>query len=84
MDERSRILICLSAATAANCIPCFEHYQEKADAAGLTCDEILEAAELAQKVKSGAQAVMRNHVRNALGSEESGRAGAAGVSKCSC
>jgi hypothetical protein len=36
MDERTRILICLGSATAANCIPCFEHYYGKAEVAKLT------------------------------------------------
>ena len=54
MDEKTSLLICLGASTAANCIPCFEHYHKKASAAGLTSDEILEAVELANKVKSGA------------------------------
>jgi alkylhydroperoxidase/carboxymuconolactone decarboxylase family protein YurZ len=84
MDERSRILVCLSAAAAANCIPCFVHYQGKADAAGLTSDEILEASELAEKVKSGAHAVMREHVRNAVGAGGPERPCAGSVSKCSC
>jgi AhpD family alkylhydroperoxidase len=60
MDERTSFLICLGAATAANCISCFEHYHKKASAAGLTSEEILEAVELANKVKSGAHLVMRN------------------------
>jgi alkylhydroperoxidase/carboxymuconolactone decarboxylase family protein YurZ len=29
MDVRTSFLICLGAATAANCIPCFEHYHKK-------------------------------------------------------
>jgi alkylhydroperoxidase/carboxymuconolactone decarboxylase family protein YurZ len=30
MDERTSVLVCLGAATAANCVPCFEHYLNKA------------------------------------------------------
>jgi len=36
MDEKSKLLICLGAATAANCIPCFEHYFGKANV--LVCE----------------------------------------------
>ena len=54
MDERTSLLICLGASAAANCIPCFKHYHQKSSAAGLTPEEILEAVELAYKVKSKA------------------------------
>ncbi|MFZ0932150.1 MAG: hypothetical protein WAN11_26360 [Syntrophobacteraceae bacterium] len=33
MDEKTDLLICLGAATAANCIPCFDYYFKKASAA---------------------------------------------------
>jgi alkylhydroperoxidase/carboxymuconolactone decarboxylase family protein YurZ len=54
MDEKTSLLICLGASPAANCIPCFEHYHRKASAAGLTSEQMLEAVELANKVKNGA------------------------------
>ncbi len=69
MEEKTSLLICLGAATAANCIPCFEHYHKKASAAGLTSEEILEAVELASRVKSGAHMVLRNSVKKCLGGE---------------
>jgi len=77
MDEKTTLLICLGASAAANCIPCFEHYHKKASAAGLTSEEILEAVELANKVKSGAHLVMRNSIKIHLGQETPG-------SSCSC
>jgi len=67
MEERTSLLICLAASTAANCIPCFEHYHKKASAAGLTPEEILEAVDLAGRVKSGAQMVMRNSIQKFMG-----------------
>ncbi len=67
MDEKTALLICLGSSAAANCIPCFEHYQKKASAAGLISEEILEAVELAARVKSGAQMVMRNSIKRFLG-----------------
>ena len=67
MDEKTKVLICLGSATAANCIPCFEHYHKKASATGLTSEQILEAVELANKVKSGAHLVMRNSIRTFVG-----------------
>jgi len=84
MDEKTSILICLGASTAANCIPCFEHYHKKASAAGLTFDEILEAVELSNKVKSGAHLVMRNSIKNFMGLENSPAACGCGPTKSSC
>jgi alkylhydroperoxidase/carboxymuconolactone decarboxylase family protein YurZ len=66
MEEKSSLLICLGAATAANCIPCFEHYHTKASAAGLSPQEILEAVELAAKVKNGAHLVIRSRIKSLL------------------
>jgi AhpD family alkylhydroperoxidase len=62
MDEKTKILICLGAATAANCVPCFEHHFQKADAAGLTTEEIREAVDLASQVKKGAHMAIRNTI----------------------
>lgn len=69
MDEKTSVLICLGAATAANCIPCFEHYLKKARELGLPSEAVLEAAELAGKVKSGAHSVMREAIRKFMGQE---------------
>ncbi len=69
MEKKTSLLICLGASTAANCIPCFEHYHKKASAAGITSEEIWEAVELASKVKNGAQLVMHNSRKKFLGEE---------------
>lgn len=69
MDERTRVLICLGAATAANCIPCFEHYFGKAKSVGLPPEEIEEAVDLASQVKKGAHMALRNAVSNAMDRE---------------
>ena len=82
MDGKTSLLICLGASTAANCIPCFEHYHKKASAAGLTSEEILEAVELANKVKSGAHLVMRNSIKIFLGQETP--PASCGLSKSCC
>jgi hypothetical protein len=70
MDEKTSVLVCLGAATAANCVPCFEHYLKKAKGLGLSSAEILEAADLASKVKNGAHLVMRNGIRTFMGNEK--------------
>jgi hypothetical protein len=84
MDEKTSLLICLGASTAANCIPCFEHYHKKASAAGLSSDEILEAVELSTKVKSGAHLVMRNSIKGFMGGEVSSASCGCGPSPRSC
>jgi AhpD family alkylhydroperoxidase len=84
MDEKTSLLICLGASTAANCIPCFEHYHKKASAAGLTPEEILEAVELAGQVKSGAQMVMRNSIKKFMGQETATLACACAPSRSQC
>ncbi len=84
MDERISLLICLGASTAANCIPCFEHYHKKASAVGLTSEEILEAVELANKVKSGAHLVMRSSIKAFMGLETPSVSCSCGPSKGSC
>jgi AhpD family alkylhydroperoxidase len=84
MDKKTSLLICLGASAAANCIPCFEHYQKKASAAGLTPEEILEAVELASKVKSGAHLLMRSCIKNFMGGEKPCNPCASGQIKGSC
>ena len=84
MDEKTSLLICLGASAAANCIPCFEHYHKKASVAGLSSEEILEAVELANKVKSGAHLVMRNSIRNFMGQEVPPASCGLGTSKSCC
>jgi alkylhydroperoxidase/carboxymuconolactone decarboxylase family protein YurZ len=69
MEERTKILICLGASTAANCIPCFEHYSGKAKAVGLSPDEIQEAVDLASQVKKGAHLAIKNRINEIMGRE---------------
>jgi AhpD family alkylhydroperoxidase len=84
MDEKTSLLVCLAASTAANCVPCFEHYLKKAKASGLTSEEVMEAAELAHKVKNGAHLVMRSSIRNFMGAEGPSNLCGDGLSKTSC
>ena len=43
--EKADVLIAIGAATAANCIPCFEHLYEKAVTPGITAAEIKRATQ---------------------------------------
>ena len=67
MDERTKMLISLGAATAANCIPCFEYLFEQSREVNLTDEEIQEAVDIAGKVKNGAQIAMRNFIGDIMG-----------------
>ena len=70
MDEKSKLLICLGAATAANCIPFFEHYFGKAKAGGLKNEEIQEAVDLASQVKKGAHLAIKNCINGLMGEKK--------------
>jgi alkylhydroperoxidase/carboxymuconolactone decarboxylase family protein YurZ len=70
MDEKTRILVCIGASTAANCTPCFEYYFGKAGGVGLETDEIQEAVDLASQVKKGAHMSFRNSIRKKMGGEK--------------
>ena len=70
MEEKIRLLICLGAATAANCIPCFEYYFGKARAGGLKSEEIQEAVDLASQVKKGAHMAIKNCINGLMGEEK--------------
>jgi len=67
MDERTRLLVSLGAAVAANCVPCFEHFLGKTEGAGLTLEEIREATEIADQVKNGARITIMKSIRGIVG-----------------
>jgi alkylhydroperoxidase/carboxymuconolactone decarboxylase family protein YurZ len=68
MDEKTKLLVSLGAAVAANCVPCFEHFLRKTQAVGLTSGEIQEAAEIADQIKSGARITVMSTIREMIGS----------------
>jgi len=67
MDERTKVLISLGASVAANCVPCFEHFLGKTEAARLTPEEIREATEIADQVKNGARITIMKSIRGMIG-----------------
>jgi len=71
MDEKTRLLVSVGAAVAANCVPCFEHFLAKTKAAGLTPEEIQEATEIADQVRSGARITIMKRIRGIIGGGES-------------
>jgi alkylhydroperoxidase/carboxymuconolactone decarboxylase family protein YurZ len=69
MDEKIKLLVCLGAATAANCIPCFEYYYQKAQVSGLGSEDIQEAVDCAYKIKNNINMLMKNSIRTLTGQE---------------
>jgi hypothetical protein len=70
MEEKTKLLICLGAATAANCVPCFEYYFCEAKVAKLAQEEIQLAVDLADKVKQGAFLALKNNINEIMGLKE--------------
>ena len=68
--EKADVLIAIGAATAANCIPCFEHLYEKAVTCGITAAEIKRASQIAGLVKKGAHKAISSSIDDLIGSKE--------------
>ncbi len=67
MEEKTKLLVSLGAAVAANCVPCFEHFLGKTGVAGLSSEEIQEAVEIADQVKNGARITIMSNIRGMIG-----------------
>lgn len=70
LEEKTENLIAIGAATASNCIPCFEHIFEKAISSGITSAEIKRASAIAEQVKKGAHVALANTVSELIGDKE--------------
>ena len=70
LEEKTENLIAIGAATAANCIPCFEHLYEKAITFGIPLAEIRRASDIAAQVKKNAHTALTNSVDELIGSKE--------------
>ena len=70
LEEKIEYLIAIGAATAANCIPCFEHLYEKAITSGITVEQIKRASDIAGQVKKGAHTALTNSVNELIDSVE--------------
>ncbi len=67
MDKKTELLVSLGASVAANCMPCFNYYYQQAERLGLSSAEVLQAMEIANKIKNSLSMLMGNHVRKTLG-----------------
>ena len=70
LEEKTENLIAIGAATAANCIPCFEHLYENAITSGISLAEIRRASDIAAQVKKGAHTALTNSVNELIGTKE--------------
>lgn len=70
LEEKIENLIALGAATASNCIPCFEHIYEKAITSGVSLAEIKRASDIAEQVKKGAHIALSNTISDLVGDNE--------------
>ena len=70
IEDKIENLIAIGAATAANCIPCFEHLYEKAINSGIKLAEIKRASEVAGQVKKGAHIALTNSINELIGIKE--------------
>ncbi len=70
LQDKIENLIAIGAATAANCIPCFEHLYEKAITFGVSLAEIKRASDIAGQVKKGAHIALTNSINELIGLEE--------------
>ena len=70
MDDKTRVLIQIGTAAAANCVPCFNHFYAKAMNLELVDGEILEAVELGNQMKRGAQLAMNNSINEIMGGDK--------------
>jgi hypothetical protein len=67
MDKKTELLVSLAASMAANCLPCFNYYHQQGEKLGLDPAEVLQAMEIANKIKNSLSMLMGNHVRSTLG-----------------
>jgi alkylhydroperoxidase/carboxymuconolactone decarboxylase family protein YurZ len=66
LEDKIENLIAIGAATAANCIPCFDHLYAKAINSGITLAEIKRASEIAGQVKKGAHIALTNSINELI------------------
>lgn len=84
LEEKVEVLIAIGAATAANCIPCFESLYEQAVTSGISSSEIKRSTEIADRVKSGARGAISNTIDELIGSKEVNESACGKTSAGSC
>jgi hypothetical protein len=62
MDEKTKLLVGLAAAVAADSAFCFMNFLRKWDAVGLTAQDIQEASDIGDQVKNKAQITIKRSI----------------------
>jgi alkylhydroperoxidase/carboxymuconolactone decarboxylase family protein YurZ len=84
MDERTRTIAGLAAATAANCAPCFDNFYAQALGLGLEEEVVEEAVDLAGMVKKQSHVVMLKNIDQTMAGKEEPEAGCCEGKASSC
>jgi len=67
MDQRTKELVAMGAAAAANCHPCMDFHLAKCDELGIEREEVVAAVKVGLMVNSGAENAIRKKARKLLG-----------------
>lgn len=67
MDERTKELVAMGAAAAANCHPCMDYHLAKCDELGIDREEVGAAVRVGLMVNRGAEKAIRKKARQLLG-----------------
>lgn len=67
MDDRTKELVAVGAAAAANCHPCMDFHLSKCDELGIDREEVEAAVKVGLMVNQGAERAIRKKARELLG-----------------
>ena len=67
MDARTKELVAIGAAAAANCHPCMDHHLAQCDGLGVDRGEVVEAVKVGLMVNHGAERAIRKKAQELLG-----------------
>ncbi len=69
MDHKTKELIAMGAAAAANCDPCMDYHLAKCDELGVDRSEVIAAVKVGLIVNDGAERAIRKKARELLGAD---------------
>ncbi len=69
MDQQSELLISLASASAANCIPCFDHYYQEAVNHNVDIEEIRKTIEISARIKSASAMFTKKAIHEFMGED---------------
>ena len=67
LDERTKELVAMGAAAAANCHPCMDYHLAKCDELAIDPAEVASAVKIGLMVNRGAEGAIRKKARELLG-----------------